>query len=169
MDYLSKFRGLSKPIPPRPSLKKIGFIWLGGFIAISLIGLLANITNQPIIMGSFGASCFILFIVPDSPFAQPRNVIGGHLISTLVGLFCLHMIGPEWWSMSLALACALVLMQILKVSHPPAGSNPIIVFLAGANWNFLFTPTLVGAVLLVLVTLFYINLSEENTYPVYWV
>ena len=82
MDYLSKFRGLSKPIQPRPSLKKICFIWLGAFIAISLIGLLANITNQPLIMGSFGASCFILFIVPDSPFAQPRNVIGGHLIST---------------------------------------------------------------------------------------
>lgn len=169
MAYLAKFRGLSKPLPPTSNLKNIGFICVGAFFAVSIIGFLAYITNQPLIMGSFGASCFILFVVPNSPFAQPRNVIGGHFVSTLTGLTCLHLIGPEWWSMSLALASAIALMLFLRISHPPAGSNPIIVFLSGANWEFLFAPTLIGAVLLVIITLFYINLSKEITYPVSWI
>jgi CBS-domain-containing membrane protein len=59
-------------------------------------------------------------------------------------------------------------MQLLRVSHPPAGSNPFIVFLAGANWEYLLTPTLVGAILLVLVALFYNNISKERSYPKYW-
>jgi CBS-domain-containing membrane protein len=169
MSYFSKFKGMSKPSSPRPDLKQIGFIWLGGFIAIAAVGLLAISTNQPLIMGSFGASCFILFIVPNSPFAQPRNVIGGHFISTLIGLLFFHLVSPEWWSMALALASALAFMQLLNISHPPAGSNPLIVFLVGANWQFLFIPTLVGAVLLVLIALFYNNLSKERSYPVYWI
>jgi CBS-domain-containing membrane protein len=95
-------------------------------------------------------------------------VIGGHFISTLAGLAFLHFVSPDWWSMALALATALSLMQLLKVPHPPAGSNPFIVFLVGANWEFLFIPTLVGAVLLVLVALFYNNLSSNRTYTRYW-
>ena len=169
MLYFSKFKGTSKSSPPRLDLKKIGFVWLGGFIAMSVVGFLAVFTNQPLIMGSFGASCFILFIVPNSLFAQPRNVIGGHFISTFIGLLFFHLISPEWWSMAMALATALACMQLFNVPHPPAGSNPVIVFLAGANWEFLFTPTLVGALLLVLVALFYNNLSKEQSYPVFWI
>lgn len=71
--------------------------------------------------------------------------------------------------MALALATALSLMQLLKVQHPSDGSNPFIVFLGGANWTFLFTPTLVDAVLLVFVSLFYNHLSNERNYPKYWV
>jgi len=169
VSYFSKFKGLSKQSSPRPDLKQVGFVWLGSFIAIFIVGLLAFSTHQPLIMGSFGASCFILFILPNSPFAQPRNVIGGHFISTLIGLLFYHFISPEWWSMSLALATALACMQLLNVPHPPAGSNPLIVFLAGANWGFLFFPTLAGAFLLVLVALFYNNLSKDRSYPVTWI
>jgi CBS-domain-containing membrane protein len=146
----------------------VGFVWVGGFIAILVISFLADFTKQPLVLGSFGASCFIVFIVPDSPFAQPRNVIGGHFISTLVGLVFLHLLGPEWWSMALALATALTCMQVFRVPHPPAGSNPLIVFLVGANWDFLFMPTLLGAILLVVVALFYNNISKERNYPTYW-
>ncbi len=70
--------------------------------------------------------------------------------------------------MALSLATALSLMQILNVPHPPAGSNPFIVFLVGANWEFLLTPTLLGAILLVVVALFYNNLSKDISYPTYW-
>jgi CBS-domain-containing membrane protein len=168
MSYFQKFKGLSAPLPPTPSLNQIGFVWLGAFLAAAVIGFLAYYTKQPFVLGSFGASIFVLFILPDTPFAQPRNVIGGHFISTLVGLVFLHFVSPDWWSMALALATALSLMQLLKVSHPPAGSNPFIVFLVGANWEFLFTPTLIGAILLVVVALLYNNLSKERSYPKYW-
>jgi CBS-domain-containing membrane protein len=138
-------------------------------LATAVVGLLAFYTKQPLVMGSFGASCFVLFILPDSPFAQPRNVIGGHFVSTLVGLVFLHIVGPEWWSMAAALAVALVCMQLFRVPHPPAGSNPLIVFLVNANWEFLLMPSLVGSLLLVAVALFYLNLSKEKSYPAYWV
>jgi CBS-domain-containing membrane protein len=143
MLYLKKFKGLSNKKPSRPALKQIAFVWLGGFIAISVVSFLALYTKQPLVMGSFGASCFVLFILPDSPFAQPRNVIGGHFISTLIGLIFLHLVSPEWWSMALALATALSFMQLLKVPHPPAGSNPLIVFIASANWEFFINTNII--------------------------
>lgn len=168
MEYLKKLRGLSRAVPPRPDFGQVVFIWLGGVIAITVVGLLALYSHQPLVMGSFGASCFILFVVPDSPFAQPRNVIGGHCVSTLVGLLFYHFVGTEWWSMALALGTTLSMMQILRVNHPPAGSNPLIVFLGGAGWSYLITPTLVGSTALVLVALLYNNLSKSRSYPTYW-
>jgi|TARA_B110000211_G_scaffold142061_1_gene162223 CBS-domain-containing membrane protein len=168
MSYLTKLKGLPAVISLRPSLKDIGFISIGVFIAAGVIGFLAYYTNQPIIMGSFGASIFILFVLPDSPFAQPRNVIAGHFVSTLIGLIFYHLISSDWWSMALALAFAIALMQYLRVPHPPAGSNPFIVFLLGANWGYLWMPTLIGSLLIVLVALLYNNLSKNRSYPKYW-
>lgn len=157
MNYLKKFYGQSEVVPPRPSWNQIGVVWLGGLIASAVIGFLAFYTGQPLILGTFGALIFVLFILPDTPFAQPRNVIGGHFISILVGLVFFHFISTEWWSMALALVTALSLMQILLVPHPPAGSNPFIVFLVAANLSFLFIPTLLGAILLVLMPYFIIT------------
>ena len=168
MSYLTKLKGLPAVISLRPSLIDIGFISIGVFIAAGVIGFLAYYTNQPIIMGSFGASIFILFVLPDSPFAQPRNVIAGHFVSTLIGLIFYHLISSDWWSMALALAFAIALMQYLRVPHPPAGSNPFIVFLRGANWGYLWMPTLIGSLLIVLVALLYNNLSKNRSYPKYW-
>ena len=119
-------------------------------------------------MGSFGASIFVLFVLPDSPFAQPRNVIAGHFVTTLVGLIFYHLVSSDWWSMALALAFAIALMQFLRIPHPPAGSNPFIVFLLGANWDYLWMPTLIGSVLIVMVAMLYNNLSKNRSYPKYW-
>lgn len=168
MKYFKKFSGQGAAVPAMPALKQVSFIWFGAFLAALIIGFLAYYTKQPLVLGSFGASIFVLFILPETPFAQPRNVIGGHFISTLTGLVFYHFVSPEWWSMALSLATALSLMQILKVPHPPAGSNPFIVFLVAANWSFLFIPTLLGSILLVTVALFYNNLSNERHYPKYW-
>ena len=119
-------------------------------------------------MGSFGASCVLLFGFPKSPFSQPRNVILGHLISSLVGLLFLHFIGNDYISMSLALAIAMSLMIATRTVHPPAGSNPIIIFLLGASWDYLIFPTLIGSIILVIVSLFYNNLHKNRSYPDYW-
>lgn len=168
MAYFSKFKGLSAALPPPPSRADVVFVWVGGFLAAATVGFLAYITHQPLVLGSFGASIFVLFVIPESPFAQPRNVIGGHFISSMTGLLFFHLVGHEWWSMALSLATALTLMQALRVPHPPAGSNPFIVFLSGASWNFLIAPTLVGAIILVLVSLLFNNLSSARNYPRYW-
>jgi len=168
VSYLTKLKGSPAPIPSRPPLKEICFISFGAFLAACVIGYLAYSTSYPIIMGSFGASIFVLFVLPESPFAQPRNVVLGHFVTTLVGLIFFQMISSDWWSMAIALAVAIALMQILRIPHPPAGSNPFIVFLLGANWDYLWMPTLIGSVLIVVVALFYNNISEARSYPKYW-
>ena len=168
MSYLTKLKGSPAAIPPSPSMKEIIFISIGAFLAASVIGFLAYYTKHPIIMGSFGASIFVLFVLPDSPFAQPRNVIIGHFITTLIGLIFYNLVSSDWWSMALALAFAIAAMQLLRVPHPPAGSNPFIVFLLGANWDYLWMPTVIGSILIVVVALIYNNISKDRSYPKYW-
>lgn len=168
MSYLSKFTGQTKPLPARAPLKQVAIAWLGGLVATGLIGSLAIYTNQPLVMGSFGASCVLIFAYPDSPFSQPRNVIFGHFLSTLIGLVFLHLVGPQWWSMALALATAIAVMQLTRTVHPPAGSNPLIVFLAAANWSFLITPSTAGSIILVAWALLYNNIHKDRHYPSYW-
>ena len=103
MSYLTKLKGSPAPIPPRPPLKEISFITFGAFLAACVIGFLAYSTSYPIIMGSFGASIFVLFVLPESPFAQPRNVVLGHFVTTLVGLIFFQLVSSDWWSMALSL------------------------------------------------------------------
>ena len=167
--YFKKFRGERVSLPPSVPFKSIVFAWFGGLIAISTIGFLTKTIHEPLVLGSFGASCVLLFAYSKSPFSQPRNVIGGHFLSTLIGLSFYHFVGVEWWSMALALATAIAVMMITKTVHPPAGSNPLIVFLTGAGWSFLALPTLAGAIILVVIAIFYLNLDKKNIYPSYWI
>lgn len=168
-NYLRKFTGQKEKIADKSTLKEIVFAFIGSFIAIATIGYFTKTYDNLLVMGSFGASCVLLFGFPKSPFSQPRNVIFGHFISSLIGLFFLHFIGNDYISMALALATAIALMMATKTVHPPAGSNPLIIFLLGANWDYLVFPTLVGAVILVIVSLFYNNLHKNRTYPQYWI
>ncbi len=169
MNYFKKFKGQGSDLPQKATIQDIVFAWLGGFIAISIIGYLTKNYDNLFVMGSFGASCVLLFGFPKSPFSQPRNVILGHFLSTLIGLSFLHFVGNEWWSMSLALASAIAIMILTRTVHPPAGSNPLIVFLLGSNWEYLIFPSLVGSIILVLVALFYNNLHSKRAYPDYWI
>ena len=168
LNYFSKFKGESATLPTKTKLKNIIFAWLGSFIAISTVAILTDITNNPLVLGSFGASCVLLFGFPKSPFSQPRNVIFGHFISSLIGLFFYHLVSQEWWGLGLALATAVAVMIATRTVHPPAGSNPVIVYLTGAKWSFLLMPTLIGAIILVIVAIFYINIDKKQHYPSYW-
>jgi CBS-domain-containing membrane protein len=155
-------------LPPKPATKMVLLAALGGFIAIALLALATQLGEVPLMLGSFGASCVIVFALADSPFAQPRNVIAGHLMSSFIGLLCLSLFGAQWWSMALAVALAIALMMLTRTVHPPAGSNPVIVMLAQPGWGFLLTPTLLGAVGIVLVALVYNNYPRGRQYPKYW-
>ena len=168
MNYFQKFQGQGVALPPKSSVNDIIFAWVGGFITIAMIGYLTKNYDNLLVMGSFGASCVLLFGYPKSPFSQPRNVIFGHLFSTLIGLSFLHLIGNEWWSMALALATAIAVMIATRTVHPPAGSNPLIVFLLGSNWDYLIFPSLMGSIILVVVAVFYNNLDKKRAYPEYW-
>ena len=168
MNLLEKIRGDSATLPPRAAGKAVALAFVGGFLAIAVIVLLAQGMHLALVLGSFGASCVLVFGYPDVPFSQPRNVVLGHLVSTLVGLAFLHLCGPAWWSVALAVGSAIAAMMLARIVHPPAGSNPVIVFLMQPAWDFALFPTLAGAVVLVGVALVYHNVTREPRWPKYW-
>lgn len=153
---------------PSPSYKNVALAWFGGVLAIAAIAQTGEQLSLSLILGSFGASCVLVFGFPELPFSQPRNVLVGHFLSSLIGLLFLTIVGPHWWSLALAVGTAIAAMMLTGTVHPPAGSNPVIVFLAQPAWSFLLFPTLAGALLLVLVALFYNNLTRPTNYPKYW-
>ena len=137
-------------------------------IAIATVAGLINLLSVALVLGSFGATCVLVFGYPDVPFSQPRNGIVGHFISSLVGLSCLSVFGPHWWAVGLAVATAIALMMVTRTVHPPAGSNPVIVFLLQPSWSFLLFPTIAVALLLTAVALIYNNATREARYPKDW-
>lgn len=166
--FLNKFRGDQATLPPPPGTRHILLAWLGGVMAIGAVAGLANALSTMLVLGSFGASCVLVFGFPDSPLSQPRNVVFGHLISSLTGLCFLELFGPTWWAVALAVGTAIALMLLTRTAHAPAGSNPVIIFLAQPGWDFLLFPTLSGTLILVLVALVFNNATRTARYPKYW-
>ncbi len=165
---LHKLKGNRLALPPVPSPGSVLVASLGGVLAIAVIAVLGQHWSLSLVLGSFGASCVLVFGFPDSPFSQPRNVVAGHGLSTLIGLIVLNLFGPHWWALGLAVGLAIAAMMLTRTVHPPAGSNPVIVFLLQPGWLFLWFPTLAGALLLVAVALLYNNLARDSAYPKYW-
>ena len=166
---LNKIRGNATP-PPRPHHWQVLTGLFGGALGIGAIALLARSQGLPLLMAPFGATCVLLFAAPDTPLAQPRNVIGGHLVSSLVGLLFLKFIGAGPLEMGLAVGGAIALMQLTRTLHAPAGADPLVVLMSGkAGWSFLAAPVLASAVLLVLIALLVNNLGPNKQWPRYWV
>ena len=155
-------------MPPRASGRAIGLAALGGSIAIAVVAALSEGVDELLILGSFGATCVLLFGFPDVPFSQPRNIVGGHVLSTFCGLLAVEVLGVHWWTAAIAVAAAIAAMMATRLVHPPAGSNPVIVYLTAPAWDFLLLPTLVGAVIVVIVGLVYLNATRAQSYPAYW-
>ncbi len=121
------------------------FAGVGAFLAIGLLTFLdSTLTNVALLMAPFGATAVLVFGVPDSPLAQPKNVIFGHLITAFVGIFFTQFIGVSPLSLALATGIAVSAMLLTKTTHPPAGANPLLIMLAGQSWTFLVTPVLLG-------------------------
>lgn len=168
MNFLHKFRGDGADRPPRPATRAIALGWLGGCLAIGLVAWLSHRTQTALVLGSFGATCVLVFGFPDVPFSQPRHVVCGHFLSSLIGLTFLQLTGPCWWGMALAVGTAIAAMMATRTVHPPAGSNPVIVFLMKPAWSFLLYPTLAGSLVVLVVALIFTNLSRPTRYPKYW-
>ena len=172
-NLLTKLKGDHAALPAAFNSKAVSLAWLGAFIAISAVALLSSQLSYLLILGSFGASCVVLFAYPDVPFSQPRNVILGHFLSSLTGLIFISIFGVAWWVLAAAVASAIAIMMLTRTVHPPAGSNPVIIWIMAAShadlsWQFLLFPTLVGAIVITLVALIYNNLTRKGNYPKYW-
>lgn len=137
---------------------------LGGVITIGVVGALTHYMHSPLIMAPFGASCVLMFAVPGSPLSQPANVIGGHFVATMVGLMLRLFLPNEWWAAALAVGLAITLMAMLRVTHPPAGADPLVVFATDPDFSFLLLPVLSGTIVLVCVAALFHKLSG-TIYP----
>lgn len=152
-------------------------IWtfLGAFTGIGLIGFLNSLyftaSDNLFLIGSFGASSVLIYGIINSPLAQPRNLIGGHVICALVGVTC-HYLIPElvWLSSALSVSLAIVLMQMTKTLHPPGGATALIANIGSPKihalgYYYVLSPVLTGVVILFLVALIFNNVTPHRHYP----
>ena len=156
------------------NLKKI-ICWpplLAGVGAAATIGILAYMTYQTELgfwlLASFGATAVIVFGYHDHPFAQPKNVFFGHLLSAFVGILFATFFGVSFITIGLAVGIGVMLMMAFKITHPPAGGNPIIVMIGGVSFQFLIFPVMVGAIAIIIGGIIYNRLILKRKYPQTW-
>jgi len=137
---------------------------VGGLIAIALAGALSHYAGTPFLMAPFGVTCVLIFSAAASPFSQPANVVGGHLVSTLIGLVLRAALPNEWWAVALAVGLSIAAMSALRITHPPAGADPIVVFAADPGFDYLLFPVLSGSLCLVAVGALF-HRATRTPYP----
>lgn len=149
--------------------------FMGAFVGMGIIAYLQYGAfakeDAVFLIGSFGASCVLVYGVIQSPLAQPRNLIGGHVVSALVGVTAAKLF-PEliWLASAVAVAAAIVLMQITKTLHPPGGATALIAVTGSPailklGYWYVITPVLSGASILLIVALVFNNLTANRQYP----
>ncbi|MDC3384980.1 HPP family protein [Candidatus Pelagibacter sp.] len=143
---------------------------IAGFFSAVTIGLLTVLTYKTtlglFIAASFGSSMVLLFGFPESPFAQPKNVFFGHLVTALVGVFFVNFIPlPIYISIAGAVGIGIFLMIILDVVHPPAGGNPIMVIIGSASFEYLINPIILGCILILLIAIIVNKFLLKKNYP----
>ncbi len=150
---------------PRFSLNQILFSYIGSFIGIATLAYLSLGSGYPLIAAPFGAAAVLVFAVPDAALAQPRNLIFGNLLGAFVSVVMVFMFGSEPWVMALAVATAIKLMQLTKTLHPPGGAVALVGVMSNAEASFIFTPVLLGSVILLICTIVFNNLMPGRSYP----
>lgn len=149
--------------------------FIGSFLGIGIIGLLNSkyftANDNLFLIGSFGASSVLIYGLINSPLAQPRNLIGGHLVCALTGVSIHHLIPAEvWLSSALSISVAIVLMQITKTLHPPGGATALIANIGSPKiqalgFYYVLSPVLSGVIILLLVAIVCNNATSHRSYP----
>ncbi len=143
---------------------------LAGIFSIITIGVLTVLTYKTsygiFLIASFGSTMVLLYGYPESPFAQPKNIILGHFLTALIGIIFLNFVPlPIFLNIPVAVGFGVMFMILLKVTHPPAGGNPIIVIIGSVSFDYLFTPVLVGSIIVVMFGVIINKFLFKKEYP----
>ena len=142
---------------------------ISGISAAIVIGILAFLTLRTSagvwLMFSFGATVFLVFALYDLETAQPKNIFWGHLVSVLVGIIFNETIGFSFYSLGLSVGVAVALMVYLKIMHPPAASNPIVVLFTDVSFEYILFPVIFGTIAIILMSIFINRIILKRKYP----
>ena len=143
---------------------------LAGFFSMITIGILTFLTYKTelgiFLLASFGSSMVLIYGYPESPFAQPKNVFFGHLVTSIVGIFFLNLVPlPLYLIIPMAVGLGVGLMIFLNITHPPAGGNPIIVIIGSVSLDYIFTPVITGSIIIIGFAIIINRLILKKSYP----
>ena len=144
--------------------------FIAGIFSIITIGCLTLLTYKTefgvFLVASFGSSMVLLFGYPESPFAQPKNIFFGHLLTALIGVIFVNFIPlPIFITIPLAVGIGIFLMILMGVTHPPAGGNPIIVIIGSASFSYIINPIVIGTIIVLIFGIILNRLILKKEYP----
>lgn len=176
--YLQKMRGQGQS-PPRVGLTEVCWSWLGSFLGIAAVALLHyKLIDQQglmLLLGSFGASAVLIYGAVRSPLAQPRNLLGGHILSAVIGVTAFQWLGNNpWLAAAVAVSVSIALMHLTRTLHPPGGATALIAVIGGQsvhNLGYLYVvmPVTLGACIMLVIALVVNNIPKTRKYPEFWV
>jgi len=141
-----------------------------GIFSVITIGVLTLLTYKTeygvFLIASFGSTMVLLYGYPESPFAQPKNIFFGHLLTSAVGVILLNVFPlPIFILIPFAVGIGVMLMIILNVTHPPAGGNPIIVIIGSVSFEYLLTPVITGSIIVIGFGYIINKFIQKKQYP----
>ncbi len=177
LEYFRKMKGDAKS-PPYVGFREIFWSWIGAFIGIGAVAYLEydvlTGTDRLMIIGSFGASAVLIYGAVRSPLAQPRNFIGGHLISAIIGVASWQFLHTHMWLASaVGVATAIAAMHATKTLHPPGGATALIAVtgseqIHSLGYFYVIMPVGAGALIMLAVALLVNNIPKTRKYPEFW-
>ena len=176
--YFRKMRGSTRGSPPRVGNSEIFWSWVGAFLGIAAVAWIHHRffvgTDLTLMIGSFGASAVLVYGAVRSPLAQPRNLVGGHVVSAIVGVAAFQLLHQTpWLAQAMAVATAIAAMHATRTLHPPGGATALIAVIGseqvhGLGWWYVLMPATLGPLILLLVALVVNNIPSTRRYPEVW-
>lgn len=177
-EYFGKMKGSTRGGPPRVRNDEILWSWIGSFLGIAAVAWVSQLyfdgLDRSLMIGSFGASAVLIYGAVRSPLAQPRNLIGGHVISALIGVLCWKLLSQNMWlAESAAVATSIAVMHATRTLHPPGGATALIAVIGSPEIHklgflFVLVPATIGPLILLVIALLVNNMPASRRYPEVW-
>ncbi len=177
-EYFNKMKGSTRGSPPRVSNQEIFWSWIGAFLGISAVAWLDHFyfegSDLSLMVGSLGASSVLIYGAIRSPLAQPRNLLGGHFLSAVIGVSCWKLLHQyPWLAEAMAVATSIAVMHATKTLHPPAAATALIAVAGSpaihhAGYLYVLVPATISPLVLLLVALLVNNIPASRRYPEIW-